>query len=324
MQMDGVDDRLQLPSMTLTEIVLEMSAIRQTNAVKMYIDARTGISFCYLQSNTNGTDSWSTFNNVYVDGVAKTNNTTMIPENQKCTVRVVKTVAGTDDVSIFSTYSGSANNFAKGSLYNIKVYNGATLQAHYDMSTGTVQDISGNGNHATLNGGTWLDDGTGGTPTGTAGSQACGMTQEIYRVSSLSVPLAEEIFRQSSEAFPFLLEYYTEGVQKSESFALKIEIYRNSNMSIPLVQEWYKTAQAHFNMQQILIKTGYISAQTKQVIFKEGANTHPLLLSYLANFQKMVKFQTEITQRYGFITDITPRIAFRTELTQRSQFAVYL
>jgi hypothetical protein len=156
LQMDGVDDRLQLPSLSFTEIVLDMIVNRSNVSTKLYIDARTGVGFTYFQSQTNGTDNFSGFNNVYVDGVNKTNNTTIIPNNQRCQVRIVKSVAGTDDLTIFSQNSGIANTYVQGNLYNVKVYNGASLVAHYDMTTGNVQDQSGNGKHATLIGGTWV------------------------------------------------------------------------------------------------------------------------------------------------------------------------
>ena len=51
-----------------------------------------------------------------------------------------------------------SDGYTKMDIYDIKYYDGATLVAHYDMSTGTVEDQSGNGNHATLSGGTWVGE----------------------------------------------------------------------------------------------------------------------------------------------------------------------
>jgi hypothetical protein len=50
------------------------------------------------------------------------------------------------------------SSYMKGIIYDIKFYNGETVVAHYDMRTGTVQDQSGNGNHATLVGGQFVDE----------------------------------------------------------------------------------------------------------------------------------------------------------------------
>jgi hypothetical protein len=234
LNMDGVDDRLQLPSMTFTEIILEMSAIRATNAVKLYVDARTGVGFCYLQSNTNGTDSWSSFNNVYVNGVNQSNNTAMIPNDQRCAVRLVR-AAGTDDLTIFAQNSGSANTYVQGKLYNVKIYNGTTLQAHYDMTAGNVNDISGNGRHATLYGGTWLDDGTGGS-TGSAYtvslSDGLGMsevtTKRYSAFKSLvdSIPLSETISKRLSVAILDTVATSEVGSEKSsKALSDSVSIY---------------------------------------------------------------------------------------------------
>jgi hypothetical protein len=37
LQMNGVSDRIQLPSMTFTDIVLEMSVTRSTTSAKIFI-----------------------------------------------------------------------------------------------------------------------------------------------------------------------------------------------------------------------------------------------------------------------------------------------
>lgn len=151
--------------MTLNKIVADVLINRQTDKTRFAWDFRTGIGFSYLQQLTNGTD-------VKGSGTVLVNGTTMstsnpIPNGTRCTIEHDLST-GTDDGNIFSDQNGS--NQIKGNIYDIKIYNGATLVAHYDMSTGTVQDVSGNGNHATLTGGTWVDDGAGGTGTTYSGA----------------------------------------------------------------------------------------------------------------------------------------------------------
>lgn len=158
LQMDGVDDYIKLPSMTLTKIVADVLVVRRTDKTRFLWDFRTGIGFSYMQQLTNGTDTKGT-GSYDVNGTANA----AIPNGTRCTITHTFS-SGTDDGNIFSDQNG-ANNL-QGNIYSIKIYNGTTLQASYDMTTGTVQDQSGNGRHATLTGGTWLDDGTGGgTPT---------------------------------------------------------------------------------------------------------------------------------------------------------------
>jgi hypothetical protein len=255
LQMNGVSDRIQLPSMTFTDVVLEMSVTRSTSSAKFYLDARPGIGFGYFQSNTNGTDSWSTFNEVDVDGVSKSNNTAMVPNDQKTIVKVVKWTAGTDDVTIFSNNGGSANTYLNGKIYSIKVNNGATLQASYDMSTGTVQDISGNGNHATLTGGTWVDDGTGGgTPTFTDGSALFNTKQTIYSDSVSTFDTKQSIYQDNLLAFD-----------------TKQTVYNDSFISSDTKQVIYNDSLSTFDTKQSIYQDNLINLDTKQVIYSDSS-----------------------------------------------------
>lgn len=259
---DGTGGRLQLPSMTFTEIVLDMSAIRTTDAIKIYVDARSGIGFCYLQSDTNGTDSWSSFNNVYVDGVNKSNNTAMIPNNQRCSVRLVRGT-GTDDLTLFSNNSGG-NAFVKGNLYNVKIYNGTTLQAHYDMTTSTVQDQSGNGNHATLTGGTWLDDGTGGTPTGEDGSALFSLSQKIYSDENILTSTNQKIYSDANAIY-----------------STNQTVYQDDSLSYLSNQSIYSDDSLNIDSKQILYEDSFVPFATLQEIFNDGqigSVIYPLLL----------------------------------------------
>ncbi|WP_078548638.1 LamG domain-containing protein [Litchfieldia alkalitelluris] len=62
----------------------------------------------------------------------------------------------------------SGSNYFKGNLYDTTILKNNVVVAEWLMDEGTgatLYDTSGNGNHATLYGGTWVDDGTGGTTT---------------------------------------------------------------------------------------------------------------------------------------------------------------
>ncbi|MGM7720476.1 hypothetical protein [Metabacillus sp. Hm71] len=299
LQMDGIDDRLQLPSMTFTEIVLDMSVIRSTSSTKLYVDARTGIGFTYLQSNTNGTDSFSGFNSVYVDTVSKSNNTVMIPNDQRCTVRIVKNTAGTDDLTIFSQNSGSAGTFVQGKLYNVKVYNGTTLLAHYDMATQTVQDQSGNGRHGTLYGGTWLDDGTGGD-TGTTGSSLFDIRNVIYSTSLFNYDSKQNIHQTSSQIFDTKNEIYNSssttyatkqiifetislmydtlqqildgGLIGSINFDLKFTLYSNNTSQYDMKQSLFQSSNNEFSLKQLVYEVSQLHSNLKQNIYLNSTN----------------------------------------------------
>jgi hypothetical protein len=167
LQMDGVDDYLKLPSLTFNKIVADVVVRRRTDIARFVWDFRSGIGFAYLQQTTGGVDAWGT-GTFKVNGTTQTNNTACIPNGTRATLEHSFSAAGTDDGNIFTNNGVSANTQISGDIYDIKIYNGATLVAHYDMTIGNVQDQSGNGFHATLTGGTWITDGTGGGTAYTA------------------------------------------------------------------------------------------------------------------------------------------------------------
>lgn len=160
LQMDGVSNYLKTPSMTFNKIIID-AKFRAANS-RIYLDARNGFGTGYLQKTAGGGDNWGTsISGVKVDGVAKSNGASFIPFDTRCTLEVNFSTSAADDVNIFSSSSNAA--FVAGDLYSAQFYNGVTLVANYDMTLGnqvigTVQDQSGNGNHATLIGGTWVDD----------------------------------------------------------------------------------------------------------------------------------------------------------------------
>jgi hypothetical protein len=205
LQMDGVDDWLQAPSVTFTDIYLDMSVEHKTGVAQMYVDVRPGIGFTFSLRNASNTDQHDGFT-AYLDGVLKSNGTAYVPTNQRCLLRLNRG-AGTSS-PVFFANNGKSAQFTKGKIYDVKFYNSTTLVAHYDMSTGTVQDQSGNGNHATLTGGTWLDDGTGGTPTGTDGSITFDAKVIQYQDSLTSFDTKQAQYQDALASFDTRIQYY--------------------------------------------------------------------------------------------------------------------
>ncbi len=160
LQMDGVDDYLQLPSLTMDKIEIDMVLDSdQIQAPYYVIDARPGLANSWFTEQSGG--AWT----VYEDAILRIN-AYDITKNKRLILKLQPNplTVFTDDVTVFARGSDKKLG-VKGKIFRIKIYNGVTLVAHYDMSTGTVQDQSGNGKHATLYGGTWLDDGVGGGGT---------------------------------------------------------------------------------------------------------------------------------------------------------------
>jgi hypothetical protein len=62
----------------------------------------------------------------------------------------------TNTVPLYISGASATLNLFTGNFYDLEIYKNSVLSAHYNMTLGNVQDQSGNGNHATLSGGTWV------------------------------------------------------------------------------------------------------------------------------------------------------------------------
>ncbi|MGX2961368.1 fibronectin type III domain-containing protein [Peribacillus sp. JNUCC 23] len=156
--MNGTSDFIKLKSLTFDSIELTCSIDPAPGKWNYYLDARNGASNGYLARNSAGNDWFGAWSAIYINGTLKTNNTPNITSNSKTTIRALLQSPVTDDINIFSNSSGKEH--LKGIIYDIKLYNGINLIAHYDLTqqfSGTViPDLSGNGKTATLYGGTWI------------------------------------------------------------------------------------------------------------------------------------------------------------------------
>lgn len=155
--LNGVSDYLKIPSLTFDKVVMDASYApnpQDVTSSMRYIDFRSQ-NDGYVIRNNNGKDVFNStvISSVKADSVSVTSNTTFIPYNKKVLLEVTMNGVKTGDATMFASYDNL--EFMRGSIYDIKFYNGATVVAHYDMSTGTVNDQSGNGKHATLTGGKW-------------------------------------------------------------------------------------------------------------------------------------------------------------------------
>lgn len=267
LSMDGVDDKLKTPSMTFKTVELDISIDPITTRWQYYVDARSGIAF-YAYRNSNGTDGTTGNPNlVYVDGVQKTNNTTWVPSNQRVKLSVSAWAEGTDDAMIFAQNNGN-QEFMKGKIYGVKFFNATgTLVAHYDMNTGTVQDQSGNGNHATLTGGTWLDDGTGGTDTGTDGSTLFDVKQVIYQDSALTSDTRQTIYADETLTTDLLQRIYSDEYTSSD---IKQAIYSDGYTQVDMKQIAYHDGATTVDTSQVIYEVSTLAFDMLQTYFEDG------------------------------------------------------
>ncbi|MGO4181209.1 hypothetical protein AB4Z17_08515 [Paenibacillus sp. TAF43_2] len=159
LQMDGVDDKVTVlankPS-NVTEFIIDCNIEVRTDWMQFINIGGRAINFT---STTMNVAYHADFKEVYVDGVLVTSGTPFIPLNKRITIRgVLKDGINTGPNGPCYFFTNSGSQFVKGIIYDIKVLKLEVLSGWYDLSTGTVNDQTGNGNHAQLIGGTWGND----------------------------------------------------------------------------------------------------------------------------------------------------------------------
>lgn len=204
LSMNGTSDHLNIPSLTFTQIVMDVNVISNYDSNQHRIwSLPYGAN--YLMRATNQTDTYSSgVTSVLVNGTQVTNNTAFIPVNSRCTI--TSNSSNTNSIYIFS--NNGTGSFVQGNIYDIKFYNGATLVAHYDMSTGTVNDQTGNGYNATLTGGTWVGGSTtyigSGTSQGTSSvtsNETLILTNSEHANGTSSLTTSETVISQSGTTY---------------------------------------------------------------------------------------------------------------------------
>lgn len=181
LQMDGIDDYVKTPSITFTEIILDFTPTSEkTSGSNYFLDSRIGITDSYFYHDYDIEGFGSAWNSVYANDVDVTalNWSKFINVGTRYMVRLVRSTPGTDDVNIFSNNNGTQPT--QGRIYSVRFLNGANTVAYYDMNMQNVQDQSGNGNHATLFGGTFVDDGTTTTTTHDGSSSITGNSSSLF------------------------------------------------------------------------------------------------------------------------------------------------
>jgi hypothetical protein len=156
LQLDGIDDYLNTPTIAgITDIYMDVEL--NDDAGTLW-NARNGNDKPEIKwdgtkfTSTNGTSHITTSETGSTDPAYNL----AVTKNKKVTIHTWETTAWITSSYNFGRTGWSNSNYLNMKVYSIKLYAGATLKAYYDMSTGNVNDQSGNGNHATLTGGTWV------------------------------------------------------------------------------------------------------------------------------------------------------------------------
>lgn len=287
LQMDGVDDKLTISGTfgALTEFIATVKPRPQS--WEQYIN------FGGKQVNRSGsnTDQFHTdYQAIYVDGASVSTNTAFIKIDTKQVFRGVLKAGITTGTTGTNVFWNGGSAYMEGDIYDIKLYNGTTLVAHYDMSTGTVQDQSGNGYHATLTGGTWMDDGAGGTDPGTNGSTLFDVKQVIYQDSALTADTKQSLYADESLTTDLLQRIYSGGYVQADTEqsayhdgATTLDtsqvIYEASTLAFDMLQTYFEDGQTGatpFDMRIVYYADGSKSIDTKQTWYEESLSRYDM------------------------------------------------
>lgn len=287
LSMDGVDDKISTPSMTVTEVILDVT-LKTKGAFKKYWSIQGASDF--FQVNGSNAENWSAgVSAVYKNGVAQTNSTNFMTVDTRATIRIVLTSAQTN-INFIANNLG-ISGYLHCFVYNVKFYNGTTLVAHYDMATGTVEDQSNNGNHATLTGGTWVDTSGGSGTSGSiayatkqvinstssaayatkqafnvSGSVAYATKQQLSQVGSAAYATKQRLNVVGSIACATQQTITSGGIPSSIVYATKQIISQVSSSPYASNQYIYQVGVTAYATKQTIATNGSFSAATKQTI----------------------------------------------------------
>jgi hypothetical protein len=222
LQLDGVDDyasasdhtSLQLTNNFKISITFAPKDLNSTQKYLLQKGATGGDSYSVIWEFVNNQVEFYSFK--YTGTNPRTGSGIVLPDANKHTIvyqydgtTFKGFLDGVEKFSLTKTFSlditgsfplylgrSSAGNHVAASFYDVVIHKEGLLSAHYDMTTGTVQDQSGNGRNATLTGGTWVDDGVGGTPTVQTGAVSLTGTGTITSIGVASLNATANLLGQ--------------------------------------------------------------------------------------------------------------------------------
>lgn len=317
LQMDGVDDKLLAPSMTFTEIVIDFKLGTKV-AFGRYWTLPFGAEYFQVASGAVN-DQWSAgVSALYLNGVSQTNLSPIVTAGTRALVR---SVTGTTKTGTPYFMSSNSTNYLRSDIWNIKIYNGATLMAHYDMSTQTVLDQSGNGRHATLTGGTWVDDGSGGD-VGVDVSYTFTTKQSIYANRIATISTTQQVSANRVSQAPTQQRIYalrqSAASTLQRAFAVRItdalskqNLYADRSYSYAihqLIQDDGVDVSYGYGMRQIMYASLVFQVPTRQRFFADRSQSYPLLIRIYdpaaPSYVQTIYFTVNIKRRNAAVANL--------------------
>ncbi|MFQ8550182.1 hypothetical protein [Acinetobacter baumannii] len=296
LQLDGVDDYVEIPSMTFDEILINFipENIIGNTSTKYYIASQMNTyrqtsgndgryQGYWLYSTWDGGSASGGGNNVVVQSNIRQDFKFEFRQNPRTDFTSANAVS---TIVIGANTNKNNNSFLKAKVYSVTVMCDGSTVAHYDMSTQTVQDQSGNGYHATLVGGTWVDDGTGGgsEPVGTDGSLSLELKQSVYRDSLANLTTSQRIYTDGYSSLSLRQSIYEDIIKSlelvqniyrdsTERLGINQAIFTDSTSSLSLIQQFYDENQTFISLglQQVIYDDESVSLPFEQTIYKDDS-----------------------------------------------------
>jgi hypothetical protein len=307
--MDGIDDTITANGFPYNIIEIDMLIETPSSSDKAIWCGDRGLT---ILAKSNGTIALS--------------NSSMgqITQNGTLGVRsTIKFTASSPQVSSRFFYSMSGQ-YCEGNIYSIKMFFNTSLIAHYDMSTGSVQNQAADGYDGVLSGGTWKEEGT--SPPadeGTSIIKSYSIKQTINKVNTNNYFVRQQVRKITSRDSLTSQSLYkqTENEKEinisinntlSKNYSIEQLINKQIVNNILLKQAINNQKLMNIEIEQIISKQAQIQASTKQTIYEQVVNEYNTFQNLYKNsiqridnyFVKIEMFKETITN-HSFNQQIT-------------------
>lgn len=299
LQTNGTSDYISVPSFTYDSVEINFSANFASSAFQYYYsDSSSG----FVDRRSDGTDAWGSVSSVTYNGTSVTSFKTDVPSNTIGTLKFSLSTPGSYSSYIFS--NKGTQYFLSGNIYYIKYYSGGATVAYYDMSTGTVNDQSGNGHNATLHGGTWVSSGT---PTGTPESVTFDTKLRIHAQETVNFDSKQKIYTTESVSFDTKQSITAGHTTETVNFDTKQVIHTTESVSFDTKQCLHVVESSSFDTKQRVYTTESVSFDTEQTIkLASSFESVTFDTKQLIYASESTKFPTrqQIREQFRYVTTI--------------------
>lgn len=162
-QFSGITNHLKTPVLTFDRVIMDFMAEHRLLALlgyQRYFTTNFNGVKSSLYRNMAGKDKKENLPTIKMNGIPFVIDTDTVPTSKRVVLEFsFDGKPNTSESTLFADLGGLTDNL-NGRLYDLKFFLGNRIVAHYNPEFKNVQDLSGNGKHATINSGTFVEDKT--------------------------------------------------------------------------------------------------------------------------------------------------------------------